>query len=281
MYFLDTGFSDAILQSNNTAVCKFNFTNELNLTTYANVSVYLNGALSSSNNSINLTLGEYYYTPSIDATYLTPHDNLTCYGYAWDAYTTASFNITQQIINLVPSVPTAIYCDGTNGCNITVTANTTNVQCYGSTHLDNNQDYFYYVGAFFEGNVTTSESIEAVLNISFCSPITELSFYPDLDNYNITSKTLTQYNVTPDKQTTCTYVATWSANCPLNITVRLDTNFTSQHMLWVNDIEINTTDATVIKTGVSDSWEFNVTFDYKNASRGVDFSLLFNYEGDS
>ncbi len=143
------------------------------------------------------------------------------------------------------------------------------------TSIEVNASYNYFL-SFWESWPSTNV-VDKRLNVEFCSDIGKVEFLPNLSNYNWTTNTLTEYNVTATNVTNCLYNFSCSYNCPVNITFKVNTTSTT-HNITCNNIVGNTSEQRFITNLNTTSFLVNCTMDYVNASSGFNYNTTFDIE---
>lgn len=244
-----------------------------------NVTWYKNGAYFSNQTGQSIALNSNVtISPQVNISDLTVDDVWNCSISVTDTVKSSSDSDTTTILNYRPTNPTDLQCNET-----TCPASKVDwfyINCNGSTDTENDT-ISYFIGA----ESPTMESLPNMtqvnnrLDIQFCSGISILQFRPDMSNFNFTSLTLTQYNVTATNVSTagCLYNATCTYDCPINVTAYVSSS-SSTHNITCNNTVL-TTSPQVVYTGVNTSYfPFNCTMDYVNATGGYDFNLLFDIQ---
>jgi hypothetical protein len=158
-----------------------------------------------------------------------------------------------------------------NHTKTTITANSSLSIGLHSWYVECNDTLFK--GTSSSRNITILSTPAGNLSVSLCYNISFIQFTPNLSLYNQTSKTITQYNITPVNHTICDFNITNTGGNAINVSVK--TNATSSmFVVKVNGSVINAEWTRIINNfGAGQTIQVNTTIDYINANR----SFYFNY----
>lgn len=107
------------------------------------------------------------------------------------------------------------------------------------------------------------------LTSTLCENMTELIYRPNISNYNVSTGTLTEYNITPTNMSLCAWV--------YNITVtnasliQAKTNYSLNQSIYnvtYNGVDLNSSYQVIINATAAASYQINTSFSYYNASAG-------------
>lgn len=128
-------------------------------------------------------------------------------------------------------------------------------------------------------NITIASTQLANISISYCN-LSFIQFVPNLSRYNQTTKTITQYNITPVNHTVCDFNISNSGTISSNVSVKiyplnLTTYSSTMFVVKINGTTLSNTTWTKIITnlGAGENIVLNTTIDYVSANR----SFYFNY----
>lgn len=260
-------------------ICNFTASSDLNYTTLANISWYRDGVLNTSTTEVSVTLNSNTSSGlTIDKTDLTVDEVWNCSVTAYDDYLSTSNSDTSTVWNYVPSNPTNITCNEST-CTPSAMPDDNILTCLGSTDTEDDT-IIYYLGAWVSGmeSLPNGTVLDKKLDIDFCDGISGLEFLPDLDNFNFTSLTLTEYGVIATNVTACLYNATCSFNCPINITAKVSAT-SATHQMNCSGTVLNTSYQRIYSNITSGSYStLNCTMNYIAATAGYDFNISFSTE---